>query len=474
VVGTYPIMGADDVHAAVERAREAFQWWQSIGWDGRKQKLNAFKGEIARNIEELSRLVHEENGKPYADAFLEGIMSIEHMSWAAGKARKVLGRRRVSSGLMLANYASYLEYQAFGVIGVIGPWNYPVFTPMGSIAYALAAGNAVVFKPSEYTPAVAKWLEAACARAIPEAPVLQVVTGLGATGSALCASGVNKVAFTGSARTGRKVMGACAETLTPVLMELGGKDALIVADDANVDEAAKAAVFGGLQNAGQACVSIERVYATEAVYDQLVDRIKDVAGKVEAGAGEDADIGPITMPSQKDIIAAHLDDAFKHGAKAVVGGPDAVHGAFVDPVVLVDVPEDSPALRDETFGPTLPIVKVRDVDEAIEKSNASPYGLASAVFAKKRAMEVASRLRAGMTSVNSVLTFAGVPSLPFGGVGDSGFGRIHGADGLREFTRAHAMTRKRFNAPIDIMTFDRDPKLIPRLTKVIKFVHGRG
>ena len=288
VVGTYPIMGKDDVQAAVDRARDAFSWWQGIGWDGRKKKLNAFKGEIARNIEELGKLIHEENGKPYADAFLECVMSIEHISWSASHARKVLGRRGMPSGMMLMNHASYLEYQAFGVIGVIGPWNYPVFTPMGSIAYALAAGNAVVFKPSEYTPAVAKWLEAACARAIPEAPVLQVVTGLGATGAALCSSGVNKVAFTGSAPTGKKVMAACAETLTPVLMELGGKDALIVTDDADIDEAATAAVWGGLQNAGQACISVERVYATEGVYDQLVQRIIEVASKVKAGSEVDS------------------------------------------------------------------------------------------------------------------------------------------------------------------------------------------
>lgn len=474
VVGTFPIMGADDVNAAVARGREAFEWWQSIGWDGRKQKLTAFKAEIARNIEELSRLVREENGKPYADAFLEAVMTIEHMAWAASHAPKVLKRKRVPSGLFLANYGAYLEYQAFGVIGVIGPWNYPVYTPMGSIGYALAAGNAVVYKPSEYTPAVGKWLEAACARAIPEAPVFQVVTGLGATGNALCTSGVDKLAFTGSGRTGKKVMAACAENLTPVLMELGGKDAMIVADDANLDEAAQAAVWGGLQNAGQACVSIERVYVTEAVYDEFVGKVKDEADKVRCGAAEDSDIGPITMPSQKDIIAAHLDDAFKRGARAIVGGPDAVHGAFVDPVVLVDVPEDSPAIREETFGPTLPVIKVRDVDEAIDKANGTPYGLASAVFAKKRAMEIAASLRAGMTSVNSVVTFAGVPSLPFGGVGDSGFGRIHGADGLREFSRAHAITKKRFNMPLDLMTFQRDPKLIPRVTRLIKLLHGRG
>ena len=475
VVATFPIMGAEDVADVVMRARDASTWWQCLGYDGRKAKLRAFKRELALGLEELCDLVHEENGKPYDDAFLEILLSIDHLDWAASHAKKVLSLHSVPSSLLAINYASYIEYQPFGVIGVIGPWNYPVFTPMGSIAYALAAGNAVVFKPSEYTPAVGKWLEAAFARAVPERPhVFQVITGLGATGSALCTSGVDKIAFTGSARTGRKVMAACAENLVPVLMELGGKDAMIVDDDANLDEAAQAAVWGGLQNAGQACISVERVYVTEKVYEPFVEKVTRLAKDLTAGDAPGASIGPITMPGQRDIIAAHLADAFKRGARAVVGGPDAVRGAFVDPVVLTDVPEDSTAMRDETFGPTLPIVKVRDADEALRRANNTTYGLAATVFGKRRAMEIARRIRSGMTAINSVVTFASIPALPFGGIGDSGFGRIHGADGLKEFTHAKAITRKRFNVPLDFQTFARDPKLVPRLTKLTKFLHGRG
>ena len=201
-----------------------------------------------------------------------------------------------------ANQAAYLEYAPFGVVGVIGPWNYPVFTPMGSIAYALAAGNAVVFKPSEYTPAIGQWLVRTFAEAVSAEPVLQLVTGFGETGAALCRSGVGKIAFTGSSATGRRVMAACAENLVPVLMECGGKDAMVVADDADVESAADAAVWGGMSNAGQTCIGIERVYVAEPVYDRFVDAVRRKLDGVRSGVGDDAAYGPITMPSQVDVI----------------------------------------------------------------------------------------------------------------------------------------------------------------------------
>lgn len=474
VIATFPDMGRQEVASAVARASEASAWWQELGWDGRKAKLKTFKAEIVNHLDGLTDLIHRENGKPKEDAFLECLLAIDHLAWAAGHAKTVLRLHRVSSGLLASNYAAYVEYQPFGVIGVIGPWNYPVFTPMGSIAYALAAGNAVVFKPSEYTPAIGKWLEEAFESAVPEGPkAFQVVTGTAACGNALVTSGVDKIAFTGSARTGRKVMAAASESLTPVLMECGGKDAMIVDDDANIDAAAEAAVWGAMSNAGQTCIGVERVYATERVYEPFLAKVKQLASTLRAGDDDNASIGPITMPSQKDVIAAHLDDALSRGARAVVGGKESIRGPYVEPVVLTDVPEESSEMREETFGPTLPVVKVRDADEAIKRANNTTYGLAASVFAKKRAMELARKFRSGMVSINSVITYASVPSLPFGGVGDSGFGRIHGADGLKEFTRAKAITRKRFNVPLEVMTFDRDPKLVPRLKKVVKFMHGR-
>ncbi|HVK23509.1 MAG TPA: aldehyde dehydrogenase family protein [Actinokineospora sp.] len=467
VVGTHPIATAEEVQTAVDRARPAARWWADLGFSGRADRLNRWKSALTRRAHELADVVHAETGKPRADAMLEIILAIDHTAWAAKNARKVLGPHRRSPGLLMSNHTASVEYQPLGVVGVIGPWNYPVFTPMGSIAYALAAGNAVVFKPSEYTPAVGRWLADSFAEIVPEQPVFQVVTGLGATGAALCQSGVAKIAFTGSPGTGKKIMAACADTLTPVLIEAGGKDALLVDADADIDAAADAAVWGGFSNAGQTCVGVERVYVHEQVYDEFVAKVVAKAREVKPGT----EIGPITMPAQLAIIRRHIDDAIARGGRALVGGE--VGERFVQPTVLVDVPEDAAAVREETFGPTLTVAKVRDMDEAIAKANDTTYGLGGTVFSKARGMELARRLRSGMVAVNSVISFAGVPSLPFGGSGDSGFGRIHGPEGLREFGRPKAIARLRFKAPLTLTTFARSAKVDERVEKLIKLLHGR-
>ncbi len=373
-------------------------------------------------MHELADLVHRENGKPHADTILEITLAVDHLAWAAAHARKVLGPRRVSPGLLAANHAAWLEYQPLGVVGVIGLWNYPVFTPMGSIAYALAAGNAVVFKPSEHTPAIGVWLAEAWRAAVPDA---------------------------------------------------GGKDAMIVDDDADVAAAADAAVWGAISNAGQTCIGIDRVYATERVYDAFV---AEVTGKVRAlrpGSDDAAAYGPMTMAAQTDVVRRHLDDALAAGGRIAAGS--TVEGRLVAPTVLLDVPETSAAVQEETFGPTLTITRVPDAEEALERANANTHGLAGAVFSrsKARAMDLARRMRSGMTSVNSVLTFAAVPALPFGGVGESGFERIHGEDGLRDFTRAKAITRQRFGLPVDLMSFGRPAAAADVLARVMGLVHGR-
>ncbi|MCG8919678.1 aldehyde dehydrogenase family protein [Actinokineospora sp. PR83] len=473
VVGTHPVHTAEEVEAAVRRAEAAAAWWDSLGFAGRAERLQRWKGTMTRRAAQLADVVHAETGKPHADAMLEIILAIDHTAWAAKNAKKVLGPHRRSPGLLMSNQAASVEYHPLGVVGVIGPWNYPVFTPMGSIAYALAAGNAVVFKPSEYTPGVGEWLVRTFAEAVPEQPVLQLVTGYGETGAALCRAGVAKIAFTGSPATGRKIMAACAETLTPVLIEAGGKDAMLVDADADVDAAADGAVWGGMSNAGQTCTGIERVYVHEKVYDRFVAAVTEKAAAVRPGYDDSATIGPITMPAQLAIIRRHITEALAAGGRAVVGGADAVGERFVQPTVLVDVPEDASAVREETFGPTLTIAKVRDMDEAVAKANDSKYSLGGSVFAKARGMELARKLRSGMTSVNSVISFAGVPSLPFGGSGDSGFGRIHGPEGLREFGRAKAITRQRFTAPLTLTSFARGPKVDAQVAKLITLLHGR-
>ncbi|MBG0562427.1 aldehyde dehydrogenase family protein [Actinoplanes aureus] len=472
LLGEYEISGTEAVREAVTRARAAATWWAGLSYRARRDRLLSWKRAIAAGVDELASLIRAETGKPQGDAVLEVMLAVEHLDWAARNAGRVLRRRKVRSGLLAADQGAALEYRPLGVIGVIGPWNYPVYTPLGSVSYALAAGNAVVFKPSEYTPGVGAWLAGAWARAVPEHPVLQAVFGAGETGAALVDAGVDKVAFTGSAATARLVMAACARRLTPIVVEGGGKDAMIVAADADLDAAARAAAFGGFGNAGQTCAGVERVFVVQAVHADFLDRLATLAKQIEPGLA----YGPMTTPEQIKVVRAHVTEALASGGRAVVGGPDSVQAPFVHPVVLTDVPPRSAAATEETFGPVLVVDPVADLDEAVERANATRYGLAASIFSADRqaAAALARRLRVGAVSINSVLGFAAVPSLPFGGVGDSGFGRIHGADGLREFSRAQSVTWKRFSAPIDLMRLDRDPAALERARRLFRFRHARG
>ncbi|HSE09260.1 MAG TPA: aldehyde dehydrogenase family protein [Nocardioidaceae bacterium] len=474
VVGVHVVDEAADVEAAVARAREAAAWWAGLGFDGRRSILNQWKGVLARRIGQLANLVHQETGKPHADAELEIGLAVDHLGWAAKHAEKVLGPHRVSSGLLMANQAATVEHLPLGVIGVIGPWNYPVFTPMGSIVYALAAGNAVVFKPSEYTPGVGVWLAESLAEVVPDHALLQTVVGYAETGEALCRAGIDKLAFTGSTTTGKKVMAACAENLTPVLIEAGGKDALLVDEDADLAAAADAAIWGAFSNAGQTCAGVERVYVHERVYDAFLDELTKQAAGIHAGAHAGAHFGPMTMPSQLEVVRRHVDDALSRGARALVGGADSVGDRFVQPVVLTDVPHDSVAITEETFGPTMTVNKVRDMDEAVALANSTSYGLGSTVFSRTRGPELARRIRSGMTAINSVISFAGIPALPFGGVGASGFGRIHGAEGLKEFTYAKAVARQRMRPPMVLTSFSRTTKHEAAFKQLITVLHGRA
>jgi acyl-CoA reductase-like NAD-dependent aldehyde dehydrogenase len=467
--GRLPVSDQAAVRAAVSRGEEAALWWQSLGFSGRRDRLLRWRSLIVRRITELAQISKLETGKPEADAIVETAAAIEHLDWSAKNAKRVLGPRRTRTRTLLVEHSGHLEYLPYGVVGVIGPWNYPILTPLGPIIGALAAGNAVVFKPSEYSPVVGQWLVDTFAEVVPEHPVFQAVHGLADTGAALCRSGVRKVSFTGSTATAKKVMAACAENLVPVVIEAGGKDALIVDEDADVEAAADAAVWGSMTNAGQTCIGIERAYVVAPVYDAFVQAVVERAGKLRIGE----EIGPITMPKQLDIIREHIDDALARGGRAVLGGAEAVKPPYVAPTVLVDVPDDAAAIREETFGPTITITKVADADEAVRKANDTGYGLGGSVFGKRNAIGIARRMRSGMVAVNSTLTFVGMATLPFGGVGDSGFGRIHGEDGLREFARAKAITVRRGPSVIPAQSYERTPGHLAALIKTLRLLYGR-
>jgi acyl-CoA reductase-like NAD-dependent aldehyde dehydrogenase len=472
VVGTVPMHTPAEVDEAVARARVAAAQWAALSFDARAEQLTAFRKAMADRADELADLMHRENGKPVLDAYQEILLAIGHLHHAVARAETAMAPRRVSAGL-LATFRATISHHPLGVVAVIGPWNYPLYTPMGSIAYALAAGNAVVFKPSELTPLLGTKLGEIAASALTIPDVVQVVTGAAVTGAALARSAVDKISFTGSAATGKRVMIAAAERLTPIVLELGGKDPMIVAEDADLEKAAEACVFGALTNAGQMCVSVERVYVADAIHDRFVDLVVTNVGRIRL-EGEHRQIGPMTSPAQVAIVKDHLADAVAKGAKVLTGGPSAISGNFIQPTVLIDVDHTMKIMTEETFGPVIPIKRVASLDEAVKLANDSKYGLGSSVFGGKSVRSVASRLRAGMTSINSVLAFGAIPQLPFGGVGESGFGRIHGDDGIREFTRVKSTAEQRVPMPINLFSFRQPRDISNRVRMMIKQLYGTG
>ena len=400
------------------------------------QSLARLEQTLIDRIEECAELISRETGKPTSDAKLEASLAIGHLAWAARNAREILRTQHRRPGLLMANMAATVERSPLGVVGVIGPWNYPIFTPMGSISYALAAGNTVVFKPSEFSPGVGIWLAKTFAEVAPNHEIFLVITGLGDTGHALCESGVDKLAFTGSTKTAKIVAGTCARTMTPVILECGGKDPVIIAADADIKTAADFTLWSAISNAGQTCIGAERVYVDEKVADQFITGIVELGKKVRPGPPGDGNYGPATMPKQLDVIESHIADAIARGGQALLGGLNSLKRPFVEPVILVNVPEDSIAMQEETFGPIIIINRVQDMSEAIRLSNASRYGLGASVWSKRQGSKIASQLHCGMVAINSTISFAAVASVPFGGVKDSGYGRIHGPEGLLEFTYA--------------------------------------
>ena len=470
-IGTYTIHSAKEVSETVDYARHASVAWVSLGFPGRKRVLLAWSTYIIKNIDQIAALVSLETGKPISDAKLEASLAVSHIGWAARHAEDIMRNSYRAPGALMANMSATVERSPVGVVGVIGPWNYPIFTPVGSIAYALAAGNTVVFKPSEYTPGVGVWLEESFNAIAPFADIFTTITGLAETGNALCTSAIDKLSFTGSTRTAKLVAAACAVNLTPLVAECGGKDPVIVASDADLNRAVDATMWSAMANAGQSCIGAERVYVDEKVADLFISKAVALAESIHAGAPGDGNYGPATMPSQLSVISSHIKAAIKDGGRFAYGSLKSVEPPFVQPVILVDVPETSAAIREETFGPIIIINRVASMKEAIELSNASRYGLGANVWSKRQGKKIASQLHCGMVAINSTFSFAAISSVPFGGVKDSGYGRVHGPEGLLEYTYPRTVVRTRFNIPFKFLSFKRrakDDKLVIKATKILK------
>jgi acyl-CoA reductase-like NAD-dependent aldehyde dehydrogenase len=452
----WPAATPDEVHAAVERARAAQRDWAARPAGDRAQVIDRFHALLHSRRTEMATTIMRENGKPISEALgTEVMIVLDQARFVAREAPRVQapGRWRRPEGLPMWRKRMRVEHHAFGTVAVISPWNYPLMLAAGIIMPALATGNAVVHKPSEFTPGTALLLAELLHEAGVPQGVLETIIGDATAGAALTASAVAKVFFIGSVGTGRKVAAACATRLVPCVLELGGSDPAIVLDDADVRTAASGIAWGRFSNAGQTCVAPKRVFVTAPAYDAFLQALETAVRALRVGPGSapETDVPPLVRPSQLETLQAQLDDALRRGARIAAQAvipPGLLAGAYFPPTVLVEVPEDARVLREETFGPLLPVVRVRDEHDAVARANASPFGLSASVWSRDaaRALRVAGRLEAGSVTINDVLITAGMADVAHGGVKESGTGRSHGLAGLMECVQSRTIVADRFGS----------------------------
>jgi acyl-CoA reductase-like NAD-dependent aldehyde dehydrogenase len=445
VIANVPVDSPEAVAATVKRVRANQPEWETMGIEARYHWLGKLRDWLLDNQERVLDTMQRETGKVRADAENEPTYLADLINFYGTRAAKYIGEESIRPHTpLLASKKLRVQYRPHPVVGIISPWNFPLILSLGDAVPALQAGCAVVIKPSEFTPLGIAEVVEAWKHEIGGPDVFDCVQGIGETGGALVDE-VDFVQFTGSDRTGRKVMARAAETLTPVSLELGGKDPMIVLADADLDRAANAAAWGGMMNSGQICMSVERIYVEEPAYDEFVNKLTREVGKLRQGA-DDAEVGAMTSPRQIEIVEDHVNDALGSGARALAGGKRVPGpGDYFEPTVLVDVDHSMKVMRDETFGPVVGVMKVRDADEAVRLANDTRYGLSGAVFGEReRAEQVARRVECGAINVNDVLVNYFATDVPMGGWKQSGIGFRHGEPGIKKYCRSESLVITRF------------------------------
>ncbi|MCA9530596.1 MAG: aldehyde dehydrogenase family protein [Myxococcales bacterium] len=473
------VMNAGEVQEAIARAREAQRLWGARSPEERARIVGRALDVLLRRQEDVIATVRRETGKTRVDALaIEIISSCDFINYWTGRAPKDLAdEKRKMHGYLKPLRKLVIQYQPLGVVGVITPWNGPFVLSMNACVQALLAGNAVLLKPSEVTPRSGGLAgEILIEAGVPEG-VIQVLHGDGETGAALVSGGVDKIAFTGSVATGRKIAVACAEQLIPYTLELGGKDPMIVCEDANLERAAAGAVYLSMFNTGQVCLAVERVYAVESIADALIEKIREKVEALRYGPGDDTDLGAIFWDRQLEIIDRQVQDAREKGAKVLTGGKPALtdEGLFYPPTLLTDVTHDMDVMREETFGPVLAVMRVKDEDEAIRLANDSKYGLSASVFTTDddKALRIARQLVSGTVMQNDAATIYGVPEAPFGGRKHSGVGQVNGQQGVRSYAYAHPVVLDRWKLDREDIWFPLTERTTKTLEKTIEIAFSR-
>ncbi|ABF40445.1 Succinate-semialdehyde dehydrogenase (NAD(P)+) [Candidatus Koribacter versatilis Ellin345] len=442
-VGTYSCTSVDEVHEAVDIARRAQPAWAALGVQKRVAIIRRFRKLLNQQAGEVAELITREAGKPIPEAMGAEILVVQDAAeFVARHAAEILQPQPVPhSNPAMKTKRGTLHHEPHGVIGIISPWNYPFSIPSTETLAALVLGNAVVLKPSELTPACALKLQSLLHEAGVPKEIMQVVLGEGPVGAALIDSKIDKIIFTGSVATGRRVSVAAAQKLLPCVLELGGKDPFIVFDDADLDVASSGAVWGAFMNAGQTCLSVERCYVQRSVFEKFVNMCvkKAQALKVGDGFDRDTDVGPMIDTRQLRIVESQVADALDKGAKVLTGGERLTQLGpnFYAPTVLTNVTPDMKLMREETFGPLLPVIPFDTDEQAISMANESEFGLAASVWtnSRSRGEAVAGKIEAGTVMVNDAISGFGICEAPHGGFKASGIGRTHGLLGMQEMVR---------------------------------------
>ncbi|MBI5494401.1 MAG: aldehyde dehydrogenase family protein [Deltaproteobacteria bacterium] len=478
VIGKVPVLSPAEVVALVERARKAQKAWGALTVEQRCNRLAPVKGLLLERLDDLAEAISRENGKTLQEAMtMELMVALELLQAYLKRAPEALAPRKLP--IRLAKHrGSYLHYVPKGVIGIISPWNFPFSIPFGEVLFGLLAGNAVVIKPSEVTPLIALRLRELFVDAGIDPELLHVATGRGATGGALIEAGVGHICFTGSVATGRRVGEACGRALIPCTLELGGKAAAIVCADANLNRTAQALCWGAFGNHGQVCASVERVYVDERVFPELRDRVVAITRKLRQGNPmDDVDVGALTFPPQADKIRALLQDAKDKGAVFETGGIPEPGARFVAPTVLSNVHHGMRVMREESFGPLMPIQVVKDEAEAIRHANDSDLGLLGYVFSSdtERARHIAEQMQAGTVMVNDVLASYSMAETPWQGLKASGIGRTHSDDGLRDMCECRHVNYDRFSlGDRELWWYPYSPKTRGLFKRLMRFLYGSG